>query len=161
MIFILNVIFTYMILLVHPLAFSRLYYFISITVTRYGVIIINSRAITTRGIIFIRCLGTDIIDLIKFTTWTRALGHAKEHIIMFIGSLQFPYTIIFGFAALLPRIPPTPSLTDSCSYLFFKAMFWAIQFIRALGHSGLILQHEVTLGTFILGGFITLIIAVR
>ena len=57
---------------------SKLSSFISLT--REVRIRITARTISARGLMFLWCLGANIIDLLKFTAWTWALVHAKDHI---------------------------------------------------------------------------------
>ena len=55
---------------------------------------------------------------------------------------------------LLPRRPPRPSLMNYWLDLCPKQFSDPHKFILALGHSILLVQHTVTLRTFMLGGFI-------
>ena len=52
------------------------------------------------------CLVSDLIEIFKFTAQTRALGHSKENIVLFLEIFQLPFTIILRFLIILDSIGP-------------------------------------------------------
>ena len=110
-------------------------YFISPTVTIEEGIRITARATAGRGLMFLWCLGTDIPDRLQFTTWTWALGRAKELFLVFWG-LSTPYSTYFhtyGNAwkqrlCFLGYRPGLPWWIPDCTYIQIKFLVYKIYF---------------------------------
>ena len=130
--------------------------FVLLNVTIEGGIRITARATAVRGIMFHWCLGADFLDILQFTTWTRALGRAKENFVMFLEGFQIPLPLIFILLLLLYTSSP---VSQAPSQVFLdrllvgplsKVIFLVVRFIFTLGNSSLNAHHTVTLITLCL-----------
>ena len=111
------------------------------------------------------CLGADLLDILNFMTLTQALGHTIENFVLFLDILQLPFPFILRFMVLVYSSSPVtqvPSQAFPGGCLvrpFSKAIFGSMWFPLELRHPSLLSQHTVTLGTTMVGGFLTLLFA--
>ena len=135
-------------------------YFISITINRKGVVIITTRDIVTRGIIFICHLWAYLLGSLEFPAGSGALIHATKNPLLFLKGFQLTFPIILGLLELLKISIPVTKVTPQTLFqgllvgTISKAYLRYMRNVLALRYSRLLVQHIVALGTTIVGGLL-------